>query len=48
MRITKRAWSIELESNACQDDTFIGTVNECIRYYQKRNITIDGVNARLS
>lgn len=30
MRMTKRAWSVELESNARQDDTFNGTVNECI------------------
>lgn len=25
-----------------------GTVNECIRYCQERNITIDGINARLA
>lgn len=48
MRMTKRAWSVELESNAWQDDTFNGTVNECIRYCQERNITIDGINARLA
>lgn len=36
MRMTKRAWSVELESNAWQDDTFNGTVNECIRYCQKK------------
>lgn len=47
MRMTKRAWSVELESNARQDDTFNGTVNECIRYCQERNITIDGIT-RLS
>ena len=27
MRMIKRAWSVELESNAWQDDTFDGTVN---------------------
>lgn len=32
MRMTKRAWSVELESNAWRNDTFNGTVNECIRY----------------
>lgn len=36
MRMTKRAWSVELESNAWQDDTFNGTVNECIKYCQKK------------
>lgn len=30
--MTKRAWSVELESNAWQDDTFDGTVNGCITY----------------
>lgn len=48
MRMTKRAWSVELESNAWQDDAFNCTVNECIRYCQERNITIDGINARLA
>lgn len=48
MRMTKRAWSVELESNAWQDDTFEGMVNECVRYCQERNITIDGVNTRLA
>lgn len=38
--MTKRAWSVELESNAWQDDTFNGTVNECIRYCQKKETSL--------
>lgn len=41
-------WSVELESNAWKDDSFIGTVEECIEYCEVRGVEIDGEKARLA
>lgn len=41
-------WSVELKSNAWQDDSFIGTVEECLEYCEVRGVEIDGEKARLA
>ena len=44
----KKIWSVELEANCWNDDTFNGTYEECIEYCKKHGYKIDGVEARLA
>lgn len=39
-------WSVELESNAWQDDSFIGTIEECLGYCEVRGVEIDGEKSK--
>lgn len=44
----KTLWSVELEGNMWNDDTFNGTFDECVEYCKKYNYLIDGKEARLA
>lgn len=44
----EKMWSVELEGNSWNDDTFNGTYEECIEYCQEQNYKIDGQDARLA
>lgn len=44
----KTLWSVELEGNMWNDDTFNGTFDECVEYCKKYNHLIDGKEARLA
>ena len=44
----KTLWSVELEGNMWNDDTFNGTFDECVEYCKKCNYLIDGKEARLA
>ncbi len=41
-------WSVELKDNSWNDDTFNGTYEECIKYCEDNDYTIDGETARLA
>lgn len=41
-------WSVELEANSWNDDTFNGTYDECVKYCEENDYQIDGVNAQLA
>lgn len=43
-----KAWSVELSANTWNDDTFIGTFDECVSYCMKHDYKIDGLEARLA
>lgn len=43
-----RAWSVELEANMWNDDTFNGTFEECVEYCKENDYKIDGKEARLA
>ncbi len=43
-----KKWSVELEANSWNDDTFNGTYEECIAYCKENDYTIDGETARLA
>lgn len=43
-----KKWSVELEANTWNDDTFTGTFNECVEYCKSHDYKIDGVEARLA
>nr|DAO65198.1 MAG TPA: hypothetical protein [Caudoviricetes sp.] len=44
----KTLWSVELEGNMWNDDTFNGTFDECVEYCEEYNYLIDGKEARLA
>ena len=44
----KTIWSVELEGNMWNDDSFNGTFEECIEYCKENNYKIDGKEARLA
>ena len=43
-----KKWSVELEANSWNDDTFIGSFEECIEYCKKYDYKLDGKEARLA
>ena len=43
-----KTWSVELQDNLWNDDTFTGTFDECIEYCISHDYKIDGVEARLA
>lgn len=43
----KTLWSVELEANSWEDDLFNGTFDECVKYCEEYDYTIDGKEARL-
>lgn len=43
-----KMWSVELAANSWNDDTFIGTYEECIEYCKTNDYKIDGEEARLA
>lgn len=43
-----KTWSVELEANAWNDDTFNGTFDECLEYCREHEYTVDGKEARLA
>lgn len=44
----KTLWSVELEGNMWNDDTFNGTFDECVEYCEEYNYLIDGKEVRLA
>lgn len=44
----KTIWSVELEGNMWNDDSFNGTFEECIEYCKEKDYKIDGKEARLA
>lgn len=44
----KEIWSVELEGNSWNDDTFNGTYEECVKYCEEADYRIDGKEARLA
>ena len=44
----KTIWSVELERNMWNDDSFNGTFEECIEYCKEKDYKIDGKEARLA
>ena len=44
----KTLWSVELEGNMWNDDTFNGTFDECVEYCKEYDYAIDGKEARLA
>lgn len=44
----KTIWSVELEGNMWNDDSFNGTFEECIEYCKENDYKIDGKEARLA
>ena len=44
----KTIWSVELERNMWNDDSFNGTFEECIEYCKENDYKIDGKEARLA
>lgn len=43
----KTLWSVELEGNMWNDDTFNGTFDECVEYCKECDYAINGKEARL-
>lgn len=41
-------WSVELEGNSWNDDTFNGSYSECVEYCEKYDYKIDGQEARIA
>lgn len=41
-------WSVELEGNSWNDDTFNGTYEECVDYCKEYDYTVDGDEARIA
>lgn len=41
-------WSVELESNDWQDNSLIGTVEDCLEFCEVRGVEIDGEKTRLA
>ena len=41
-------WSVELEANSWNDDTFNGTFDECVKYCEENGYKVDGKDARLA
>lgn len=44
----KMVWSVELIYTGYSDDTFNGTLEECIEYCRKNAYSLDGNEARLA
>lgn len=43
-----RIWSVELECNSWNNDTFNGTFEECVEYCKENEYMVDGMEARLA
>lgn len=43
-----KTWSVELEANMWNDDTFNGTFEECVAYCDAKGYDIDGEEARIA
>lgn len=43
-----KTWSVELDANSWNDDTFNGTFRECINYCKDHGYNLDGIDARLA
>lgn len=41
-------WSVELEGNSWNDDTFNGTFEECTEYCKEYDYKVDGEEARIA
>lgn len=48
IKMREELWSVELEANTWNDDTFNGTYDECIQYCEDYDYKIDGKEARLA
>ena len=43
-----KIWSVELECNSWNNDTFNGTFEECVGYCKENDYVIDGKSTRLA
>lgn len=48
VELTGKVWSVELEANMWNDDTFTGTFEECVEYCNEYDYKVDGVEARIA
>lgn len=44
----EQIWSVELEGNSWNDDTFNGSYKECVEFCKKYDYEINGRDARLA